>query len=626
MTIEEFGQTIKQKYPSYADMSDAELGQKMLTKFPQYQDMIDSPSIARQTQQGGIIGRLKSFDQNVLSDINLGSKIGSGIFKGLIGNTAKTVVQMPQSFATGALGLADAAGIEGAGELRERVAKPINAPILGEVKPLSAVPTDLEAATPKEALGQAIGMLPEAATFGVFSMPGSQAIPKTALGKLAQSFGVGTEFGVLSGGSAAMRRNASDEEVLGEAIKTGLMSGGISLGLTAASMIPSGELARVPADIKGIIVRAKNAAVEKIKSIMPYTTNMKKADIKLATNPDIAPKIQERLEVLREGNQTGRVQEAEDYLKQLNYEKYKAVYGAAKDKAGKNYEAGRAAIEKNFGGVQADGESLRKGAVEAVKKYQGRVTKDGIHIAGDEKGSDIISDMYARLQESGEKPTVKELFELKSYLSESFNELEQGTRSFAAGSAILGQVDDQIDALTKGASTEMNTAYRAFKQAQTNVAPLWRNDAKWDTRLNFVKSLESGAKTGSRQALNQLEEIAGMSGFVNNELQASRLARMLSQEKGITGPRQLDDSIRTGIIGVPAAIGSVFGPLGAGAGAMVGVEAMKRLQSPAWWSNIIYQSFKDKGVKVTADQVQNLVTSPLFQQTIQAYLQSLNQE
>lgn len=39
-TIEQFGQTIKAKYPQYNDISDTELGQKMLVKYPQYQDMV----------------------------------------------------------------------------------------------------------------------------------------------------------------------------------------------------------------------------------------------------------------------------------------------------------------------------------------------------------------------------------------------------------------------------------------------------------------------------------------------------------------------------------------------------------------------------------------------------------
>lgn len=40
MTIEQFGVTIKQKYPAYSSYSDAEVGQKMIVKYPQYKDKI----------------------------------------------------------------------------------------------------------------------------------------------------------------------------------------------------------------------------------------------------------------------------------------------------------------------------------------------------------------------------------------------------------------------------------------------------------------------------------------------------------------------------------------------------------------------------------------------------------
>ena len=43
MTLEQFGQTIKQKYPQYNDLPDIELGQKMLEKYPQYSDMVEIP-------------------------------------------------------------------------------------------------------------------------------------------------------------------------------------------------------------------------------------------------------------------------------------------------------------------------------------------------------------------------------------------------------------------------------------------------------------------------------------------------------------------------------------------------------------------------------------------------------
>ena len=50
MNIEQFGKTIKQKYPQYNNIDDIELGNKILKKYPQYQNMItaDKPKIAPQ--------------------------------------------------------------------------------------------------------------------------------------------------------------------------------------------------------------------------------------------------------------------------------------------------------------------------------------------------------------------------------------------------------------------------------------------------------------------------------------------------------------------------------------------------------------------------------------------------
>lgn len=44
MTLEEFGQTIKQKYPQYQNIPDAELGELTLQKYPQYQSQVTGVS------------------------------------------------------------------------------------------------------------------------------------------------------------------------------------------------------------------------------------------------------------------------------------------------------------------------------------------------------------------------------------------------------------------------------------------------------------------------------------------------------------------------------------------------------------------------------------------------------
>ena len=41
-TLEQFGQTIKQKYPQYNDLSDTDVANKVLAKYPQYKDMVST--------------------------------------------------------------------------------------------------------------------------------------------------------------------------------------------------------------------------------------------------------------------------------------------------------------------------------------------------------------------------------------------------------------------------------------------------------------------------------------------------------------------------------------------------------------------------------------------------------
>jgi hypothetical protein len=65
MTIEEFGQQVKAKYPQYQTYSDAEIGQKMVEKYPQYQQQITQPSQApaqsNYQQKRGVLQKVAGF-------------------------------------------------------------------------------------------------------------------------------------------------------------------------------------------------------------------------------------------------------------------------------------------------------------------------------------------------------------------------------------------------------------------------------------------------------------------------------------------------------------------------------------------------------------------------------------
>ncbi len=64
LTIQQFGATIKQKYPAYSSYSDEDIGQKMLQKYPQYQDKVITSQTSQPAQSGPVN---KNLDQPLAS-------------------------------------------------------------------------------------------------------------------------------------------------------------------------------------------------------------------------------------------------------------------------------------------------------------------------------------------------------------------------------------------------------------------------------------------------------------------------------------------------------------------------------------------------------------------------------
>jgi len=82
MTIDEFGRTIKTKYPQYNDLSDADLGQKMLAKYPQYSDMIDTPVEQKKPSTLGSVWNTAKNISTKIQDTQKNLAIGAG--KGVV--------------------------------------------------------------------------------------------------------------------------------------------------------------------------------------------------------------------------------------------------------------------------------------------------------------------------------------------------------------------------------------------------------------------------------------------------------------------------------------------------------------------------------------------------------------
>ena len=88
MNIEQFGKTIKQKYPQYNNIDDIELGNKILKKYPQYQNMItaDKPKIAPQIssiKKQGVFGNVaEGAGKGVISSATGMSSLGERALRG----------------------------------------------------------------------------------------------------------------------------------------------------------------------------------------------------------------------------------------------------------------------------------------------------------------------------------------------------------------------------------------------------------------------------------------------------------------------------------------------------------------------------------------------------------------
>lgn len=109
-TLEQFGQTIKAKYPQYNDIGDAELGQKMLAKYPQYHDMVQvtpSDSLQGKNQQSqqsksGVFKNILDVNNQTgiipdswqFTPTDVGNRTDAGVIGDTLKNQAKSVANL----------------------------------------------------------------------------------------------------------------------------------------------------------------------------------------------------------------------------------------------------------------------------------------------------------------------------------------------------------------------------------------------------------------------------------------------------------------------------------------------------------------------------------------------------
>lgn len=113
LSVKEFAGKIKQKYPAYKDVPDAELAQKIVEKHPEYKDQVDlggsqtqdSPSSSG-VNLGGALNTLKSISDKVntgTKDFYLGQLQGAGSTISNMGQLGSKVLQAGYDKTIGAL-------------------------------------------------------------------------------------------------------------------------------------------------------------------------------------------------------------------------------------------------------------------------------------------------------------------------------------------------------------------------------------------------------------------------------------------------------------------------------------------------------------------------------------------
>lgn len=271
MNIQEFGASIKKKYPQYADMPDADVGTKMLEKYPQYADMVTQQSEQKPTVSTGkkILGGIAS--------VTGGKELAKGA-----GEAIASLTNDPREAAT-----QNAQTLDGifkrvhalpAGDARRKILLKQAAELAGissqqAQESIDAIPTN------KQVLGSAGKLALTAATLGT---SGAVTGLKGTVGLTAR-----IAEGGLTGAAYQALSNLEGGKSAGENVKTAAVIGG-AIPLVGAALSKGREL----------FGKATKAGGEKIvySTIKPSQADIKDGfDVKTISKYDLNGSLDQML-------------------------------------------------------------------------------------------------------------------------------------------------------------------------------------------------------------------------------------------------------------------------------------------------------------------------------------------
>lgn len=211
-TIEQFGAKIKQKYPAYSKLSDAEIGQKMLVKYPQYKDKIITPSNLDTGLTPGL---------NTVSSATGVKKLGEGIgqtLSNILGGQKKNIDAQNTGLdiQTNLLKQINADKAQGKDTTKlESALRDLTDHIATSGKEITDLGTG--GLSNREVVGSAVQTATNIA--GVGLNPASSAI-----GRIAQ----GTGIGIATGASQSAIQNESGTDIAKGGLAGGILGGAFS--------------------------------------------------------------------------------------------------------------------------------------------------------------------------------------------------------------------------------------------------------------------------------------------------------------------------------------------------------------------------------------------------------------
>jgi len=178
MTIEQFGATVKAKYPQYSGYSNAEIGQRMLDKYPQYRSQVTVP------QEPGVV-------QSAVQSI------------------AKPILRFGTSVADLVARTGEATGLIEKGTSAQLEKNGANLGYLGQVKPFGQATFDKQGV---RNMLSAAGTGAEAASYLVPAAGAAKLIKPTLSGLIRTGFVTGAKTGLVSGAAAGFGSGLQDAE------------------------------------------------------------------------------------------------------------------------------------------------------------------------------------------------------------------------------------------------------------------------------------------------------------------------------------------------------------------------------------------------------------------------------